>query len=276
MRILKPKPVLVRGNQMRLAVSIGARFSDAVMKEVNAMLIDAEHEVKTLFGASNYAGSYGMDDNIGSQARITFASLLKKWERRFSLMAGAAVPRMQDQVKANSAVAVASSLKQFAGEQITIDPKVITAQMREMLTASAAESTALIKSIPSRYLGDLGGSVMRSIVSGNGLEDLMPELARHKVAIRNWAKNTALDQTRKVYTHTNIERLKKSGIRKFEWIHSGGGAHPRKLHEEMSGKVYSMDDPPVIGVMYGKEVRGFPSDLPNCRCVLRPVLDFGD
>ncbi len=263
-RLAKRKPDAIKSNQLRVAVSIGARFAEAINREVARMVAMTERDIRALFERDDYAGDYGMDANIGSQARIAMNRLLDYWNKRFADMAQVAVAQMQKQVVANSGAAMVSTLKMFSENRLTLNPKLITGEMKEMLTASAAESTALIKSIPQKYLGDLGGSVMRSIVSGNGLADLVPELAQHKVSIRNWAKNTALDQTRKVYTHTNIERLKKAGIKQFEWIHSGGGLHPRKLHQEMNGKIYDLDNPPVIGTMYGEEVRGFPSDLPNC------------
>ena len=269
------KPNTIKGPQLRVAVSIGSRYSAEIGRQVRAMIEDANSQILSLFENGDYDGDYGMDGNIGSQARITLNSLIEKWEKVFAQMASRVTTKMQDQVLANSTSAIQQTLKGFAGENLTLNPGAISAQMREMLTASAAESTGLIKSIPSKYLEDLGGSVMRSIVSGKGMADLQPQLAIHAVSIKNWAKNTALDQTRKVYTHTNIARLKKAKIRKFEWVHSGGGAHPRKLHQEMNGKIYDMDNPPFIGVMYGRDVYGFPSDLPNCRCVLRPVLDFG-
>ena len=276
MKRLTRKPNALKGHQMRVGVSIGARFSQAILKEVTRMTDAADREIRSLFERDGYAGDYAMDDNIGSQARIAMNKLLDYWNKRFADMAQVAVAQMQKQAVSNSGAAMAMNLKVFSENRLTLNPNLITAEMKEMLTASAAESTALIKSIPQKYLGDLGGSVMRSIVSGNGLADLVPELERHTVAIKNWAKNTALDQTRKVYTHTNIERLKKAGIKQFEWVHSGGGLHPRKLHQEMNGKIYDMDNPPVIGTMYGEEVRGFPSDMPNCRCVMVAVLNFGE
>jgi SPP1 gp7 family putative phage head morphogenesis protein len=272
----KSKPQRLAGNLMVVPVSIGARFSKRIEAVVKEMTDDAGRSIRALFESDDYAGDYGMDANVGSQARILISELQAKWEKRFNALAPESVAQMQPQAVAASGVAVAGVVTKFAPAQpFALNPNVITAQMREMLTASAAEATALIKRIPAQYLEDLSGSVMRSIVSGNGLKDLIPELARHNVTIKNWAKNTALDQTRKVYTHTNIERMKKGSIRKFEWVHSGGGAHPRKLHQEMSGKIYSLDDPPFIGVMYGLDVKGFPSDLPACKCVMRFLLDFG-
>ena len=276
MILRKAKPKQIKGNALHVSVSIGARFSSAIRKEIDAMVKDTERAINELFGSGDYAGDYGMDANVGSQARITINQLIEKWDRRFAGIAGDAANPMIEQVKMNSAVTLAASMRQAMAQQITLDFNLITPEMKEMFAASAAEASGLIKSIPSKYLDDVGGAVYRSITSGNGLADLVPMLEQYKVSIRNWAHNTALDQTRKVYNHTNTARMSKLGMKKYEWVHSGGGRHPRKLHEEMNGNIYSTDNPPFIGIMYGQRVYGIPGDLPNCKCVQRFIIDFGD
>jgi SPP1 gp7 family putative phage head morphogenesis protein len=115
---------------------------------------------------------------------------------------------------------------------------------------------------------------MRSITTGKGMEDLVPFLTKkYKGNIRH-ARNVALDQTRKAYQSINTSRLKSMGVKSFIWIHSGGGKEPRQNHIKMSGNEYSFDNPPIIGVMYGENVRGLPGDLPNCRCICKPVINF--
>jgi SPP1 gp7 family putative phage head morphogenesis protein len=98
----------------------------------------------------------------------------------------------------------------------------------------------------------------------------------HKEISMRRAKNIAYDQTRKAFNNINKARMDKLGIREFEWLHSGGSTHPRKLHQELSGKIFSLDDLPIIGTMYGEEVRGIPGQLPNCRCKMLPVISFNE
>jgi SPP1 gp7 family putative phage head morphogenesis protein len=108
------------------------------------------------------------------------------------------------------------------------------------------------------------------------MQDLIPFLdAKYGQNIRH-ARNVAHDQTRKAFTNISTARLKAAGVKKFEWRHSHGGRTPRKLHEELNGKVFSYDDPPYIGDMYGQKVYGLPSQMPNCRCFAKPIIDFGD
>ncbi len=98
MKLRKIKPSPIKGGALRVAVSIGARFSSAILLEVDAMIKDAESEVRELFESGDYAGSYGMDGNIGSRARITLNKLRQKWSKIFSSIAGSAVNPMIEQV----------------------------------------------------------------------------------------------------------------------------------------------------------------------------------
>ena len=125
-----------------------------------------------------------------------------------------------------------------------------------------------------QYLGEVQGQVMRSITSGQGLKDLIPYLnTKYDQNIRH-ARNVAFDQTRKAYSNINAGRMQANGIKSYEWIHSGGGQHPRKLHQQMNGRVYRLDDPPVIDER--TQERGIPGRAINCRCTMRPIVSFGD
>ena len=69
------------------------------------------------------------------------------------------------------------------------------------------------------------------------------------------------------------------GFTHFEWIHSGGSQQPRSYHMRahpsgLNHGIFRIDEPPVIDPNTG--TRGFPGDLPNCRCTMRPVLKFED
>ena len=82
----------------------------------------------------------------------------------------------------------------------------------------------------------------------------------------------ARDQTRKVYNSVNRARMQEMGMRKFEWVHSGGANEPRPLHVSYNGQVFDFDDPPIIDER--TKERGFPGQAVNCGCVMRPVFVF--
>jgi SPP1 gp7 family putative phage head morphogenesis protein len=170
-----------------------------------------------------------------------------------------------------SATSLHSSLEQLSGG-LSLKTSVIPAGMEEVAQATVYENVQLIKSIPSQYLDDVFGSVMRSITTGGGLADLIPAIRKYDGITDRRAKNIALDQTRKAYNSINKQRLMAVGIKKFRWSHSAGGQTPRQDHIAMDGKIFSFDDLPIIDRKTGE--RGIPGQAINCRCTMTPVYEF--
>jgi len=256
---------------LRPNASIAADYSKPTINLIELMSRDVERELKKLFKENHFG--YGMDASISSQARILINYLIAKWGKRFNKIAKSSTDRMIERTIRNSAVTLGLSLKD-ASEDFKIDTSFRNEQINDVIKASTQEAANLIKLIPKKYLAEVQGQVMRSITTGKGMEDLVPFLTKKYNGNIRHARNVALDQTRKAYQSINTSRLKTLGVKKFIWIHSGGGKEPRLDHIKMSGNEYSFADPPIIGVMYGEEVRGLPGDLPNCRCICKPVINF--
>lgn len=146
---------------------------------------------------------------------------------------------------------------------------------KDVISAASKNAAMYIKLVPQKYLDQIAGDTMRSISTGRGLADLVPQLEKQKVEKRRWAQNVAMDQTRKVYNAVNKERMRSVGIKRFEWVHSGGSNQPREYHKfELNGQIYDIDNPPIIDKRTGE--RGYPGQLPYCRCTMRPVIEFDD
>ncbi len=101
--------------------------------------------------------------------------------------------------------------------------------------------------------------------------DLVRDLQKYQGMTLEISQLIADDQTRKMNAFLNVRRMKKMGVKKFEWVHVAS-SHPRKLHEELNGKIFSFDDPPII--QKDPEIRGLPAQLFNCHCQMVPVFDF--
>ncbi len=268
------KPKQLKGLPLRIAVSIEARYAQTLLRAIAMMENDTRAEIRKLFEANNYAGNYTGDANIGAQARIVMNGLQEKYRQMFARIAGPTTDTMIGQVDRNSASTLKTSLKDLS-ENVNFSTDILTGELNEMLSASAAESVALIKRVPANYLDQITGDVLRSIQTGNGLQDLQPKLEERGVAVRNWAQNIAMDQTRKCYNGLNKGRMEALGLNKYEWIHSGGSNHPRELHrDKLNGKIFSFDDPPVIDERTGE--RGIPGQAIFCRCTMRPIMSFED
>lgn len=273
----KFKPGIVRGGRLNYNAGVTARYEARLTALVRQMVQQTEREIVRLFKTSTAAKHFeremvAQDADVSSQARILLNEIMRRFQQLFNSKANGLAQQMLGDSDKASASAIHGSLKQLSGG-LSLKTKFVTKPMQTILKAHIAENVSLIKSIPQRYFTDIQGAVMRSITTGNGLQDLVPAIQKtNGVALRR-ARIIAADQTRKAYSDLNFERMAKIGVKEFEWVHSGGGDHPRELHLDMDGKIYRMDNLPIIDDKTGE--RGIPGQLINCRCTMTPVIDFG-
>jgi len=264
-----------KGTVLRAPVGVQARYTVKMEAAIRRMAKDVEREVVALFTSETAKESHVMteDASIASQSRILMNALQRKWDKVFTDLSRP----WSEQFVAQTAAASSADLKRsFAamGAKVLISPKVLrSGPVADIAKASIAENVALIKSIPTQYLDGIRVKVTSAITTGNGLGDILPYLKNELGVAERRAKNIALDQTRKTYNALNKGRMQNAGVESYEWIHTGGGQKPRPHHEEMHGNVYRFDDPPVIEPRTGE--RGIPGQAINCRCTMRPILDFG-
>lgn len=260
-----------KGQQLHAPSSVEARYVRSLASLTAQMTAQVTRDVLRLFKTDAAGAHFGQDASISSASRILLNALAAKFNDLFAKKARIfANVMVQGEMKA-SATTMHSSLEKLSGGlslKTNIDSPIIS----NIYKASVAENVSLIKSIPSKYLDDVNGAVMRSITTGNGLQDLIPALEKYEGQTHRRARNIAMDQTRKAYNSINRGRMQSIGIEKFQWHHSGGGAHPREDHIEMDGNIYSFDKLPVIDQNSGE--RGIPGQAPNCKCTMSPVFDF--
>lgn len=149
--------------------------------------------------------------------------------------------------------------------------------LQSVMDMRIARNVHLITKVPAEYLDRLTESVNKSIMSGQGLKDLVPAMEERYGESKRWARNVALDQTNKAYRDVNAERMRQAGLRKFEWIHTSVAKEPRHYHQlsasagGLNGGVFDLDNPPVINQETGQ--RGLPGDDYFCHCTMRPVIE---
>lgn len=216
---------------------------------------------------------FAHDASVAAQAKILLNAMWEKFENIFDLRAKPIADSMVKDAANASKTALSASLKQLSGG-LTLKTDILTGALKDIVTASIAENVDLIKSIPAQYHKAVSGAVFRSITTGNGLKDLIPYLDRYKGITLRRARFIAEDQTRKAFNTINKGRMEQIGVGQYEWLHTGGSQHPRKLHQQMSGNIYRFDKPPIIDKRTGE--RGIPGQLPNCRCRMVPVIKFNE
>ena len=270
-----PPQAMNRGGILRPSVAHAARYASELDKLLAEMIGKTEREVTKLFTSQVAIESHVTTDaSISSQSRILMNALISEFSVLFNEAARGLSKRMVSSVLKDSETGLTRSLKDVSSG-VTLKTDILKrGPVAEIAKASVAENVGLIKSIPKAYLGKVQSAVMRSITTGNGLQDLQPFLAKQKGITERHARNMALDQTRKTYNGINKGRMQAAGIGEFEWIHTGGGQKPRPDHVEMSGNVYSFADLPIIDRKTGE--RGIPGQAPNCRCTMRPILKLGE
>jgi len=271
---------IVEGKSLNYNEVVGIRYTRELNKLINEMIAKTQKDVIKLFTEDDsqeyFEESTGQDASISSQSRILMNSLIAEFEKLFADKARPLSESMIEAVNVTSEKRLNSSLKEMTGG-LTIKTTDATKNVKEVVKASVAANAELIKTIPSRYLAQIQGEVMRSITTGNGLQNLIPFFESQRGITKRHAKNMALDQTRKAYNSINKARMQNVGVQKFKWVHSGGGQVPRPLHitkwpNGLNGGIFSFDDLPIIDEKTGE--RGIPGQAINCKCRMTPVIEF--
>lgn len=268
------KPNVIKGNTLNPNAAVEARYYDKLAKLIDRMTANVEKQIKSLFKDTTAKEYFAADASISSQARILTNALNKKFNDLFADVAKPTAEQVAEQSDKASNAAVKSSIQQLSGGLQMSTAILQSGSLNEILNATVTENVSLIKSISQKYLSNVQGAVMRSITTGNGLQDLVPFLEKQKGITLRRARMIASDQTRKAFNGLSKGRMQAVGIKKYEWLHTAGSNHPRKEHIRMSGNIYRFDEPPVIDENTGE--RGIPGQLPNCRCRMKPVLDFNE
>ena len=267
------KVPLVKGAPLHVAESITGRYAARWTKMIDQMRKESMRKIVACL-EEHLPDDAVMDASPANQVQMVFNALQKKWDQAFGRVANQMAWQFIDEVSDDSEHKLRGSLKELSGD-LVLDTGILTGELHDMLDASVKENVELIKRTGGKYLDQMQGDVMRSIQSGNGLQDLIPALDKRGVEVRNWAQNVALDQTRKAFNGLNRGRMQALGMGEFEWIHGGGSNHPREYHRDvLDGNIYKLSDPPIIQEARGKtpQVKGIPGQLPFCRCTMRPVF----
>lgn len=274
-------PALERQYRMELKGLV-----DKMLKEVSEKLVAAYRKNKSGFTFATDGAFTNIDDQL--------KDLEKKYRELFARQGEEAAKRMvlrQLKYNRSSFTKIMKKLMPTDEEIPTLAGSVIPRDLEQVIKASILENVSLIKSIESKYFEQITGSVARSMQAGGSIKQLRQEILHYNGMTRRRADIIANDQTRKAYMSINLRNMSKAGIQKVEWVHSGGGYSVREYHyrkwDGVSGKddgrpnglngyIFDIDKPPVIQFQQGKqpEVRGYPAQLPNCKCVLRAIVEI--
>lgn len=216
-------------------------------------------------------------------------ALGKKWGQRFKEFAEHNSKVMVNKVLKATDLQLKSILKDyFAKERFELLDMPVA--LKQVIKAHIAENVSLIKSISSQYLDRVQGAFVRALTDNGSLRQFELEVAKYSRKELGRAKLIAHDQVHKVFTTMVARRCNQLGIQKMMWHHSNVGKEPRPYHirkwdgvsglkdghpNGLNGFIFDLANLPVIQEADAKhkEIRGLPSQLVNCRCFMRPIIE---
>lgn len=285
-RWAKNRSVVLRGNALNYNASHQRKYLAEIKKLIDLMIVDSKKQILKLFNSDtseNYfdnqkeSAKISMDASLSSQSKILLNVLQKKFARLFAEKSNYLSDKMVTDLTKISKSNLHSSLQQLSGG-LSLKTGVVSSGLEEVSKSLISDNVKLIKSIPDKYFDDVSGAVYRSITTGNGLADLVPDINKYAKTTQRNAKLMALDQTRKAYNNINKQKMMNVGVKQFEWIHTSGSIHPRESHIAIDGHIFSFEnlesEQASLGVPDAD--RGIPGHAINCRCKMSPVIDLSE
>lgn len=201
-----------------------------------------------------------------SPARILRAAMRKlgrRWLRRFDELGPEIAAYFATAASERVDGALADMLRK---KGFTVRFKTTAAQ-NDAYQAVIGQQVGLIKSVAQKYLSDIEGDVMRSVMAGRDLATLSKTLEKTYGVTKRRAALIARSQNNMATATLTRVRQNELGIKKAKWLHSAGGRVPRPEHVAFSGKLYDVDKGAFLE---GKWT--WPGMEINCRCVSVPVI----
>ncbi len=286
---------IIKGKPLNFNVGLQKWYVKELLKLVDDLTAEVYEEIKPLYKEYKEQITFTQDASISSQTRIKLNSLRDMFEKKFKDRGKTFAERM---VKRTNRYVNSTFWRMmndmFKGQEETkqaggflMKGSIISPEKEEVMKALIYENTSLITNIQTHYFEQITGAVMRSITSGLGVTHIEEELQKYKEMTKRRARNIALDQTRKAYNDINYRNMQDVGIKKAEWVHSGGSQKPRTYHmtkwdgasglkdgkpNGLNGFIFSLDNLPVIDLKTGQ--RGKPGDAVNCHCRMAAVIEF--
>jgi SPP1 gp7 family putative phage head morphogenesis protein len=242
-----------------------AGLTVAYQKKIDA-LVEQMHKSLVYWITAAYRANtpeLAQDASPAATLRAAMNKLSRYWQRRFDDAAPELAKWFAEHSMRRSDGALKDILKR-AG--FTVEFR-LSREANDVLQATVGENIKLISNIGTEHLADIEGLVMRSVASGRDLSYLSEKLQERYGITKRRAALIARTENNKATANITRVRQQSLGITQAKWLHSHGGKHPRKSHQDADGKLYDVAKGMLID---GEYIR--PGQLINCRCVSRSVI----
>jgi len=139
--------------------------------------------------------------------------------------------------------------------------------VRTTLEAVLDRNMSLIRNVSDETRQRIADIFFRNYQQRTPLRQVAKEISEAVGLSRARSLRIASDQTTKLASALDEERMKEAGITKFQWVHSGK-VHFRPEHKARDGKVYNWAT--ARSVLKGD----LPGVAINCGCKAKAVIDF--
>lgn len=211
----------------------------------------------------------------------------KKWQDIFNKASVSLATTMSYSVLKNADLQLKKVISDYiAAKRWDMVVKTLSVPLRQTIKAHIAENVNLIKSIPAQYHERIAGTLYRAITGQGAFNQVKRDFLKYKRMTVRRANLIASDQVHKTFTTIAVRRMASVGITKYKWVHDHPET-PRPYHmarwdgqsglkdgrpNGLNGFIFDGDHLPVIEPKSG--IRGWPGQLPFCRCRIAPVFDF--
>ena len=181
----------------------------------------------------------------------------------------------------NNDASTRKNLKNSVG--VDLQSQIRHEDINEYLDVAIKNNIALIKSIKTDYMKDIGDVLRQNLLDGARSTDLITQIKERGQVNENRAKFIARDQTSKANADLTEIRSKALGSTTYVWSGSMD-ERERKTHKAMEGKLCKWSDPTVYSDDNGQTwkkrseigaVELHPGKDYNCRCVSLPNVTWG-
>ena len=216
--------------------------------------------------------SFAQDEDItfGFEVIVDFE---KQYTGIYEKFAEKTVRTFVNKSDSNADYTLRKSLEKMNSDQIKIKKNIKSKELDATIEAIVSENMSLIKSIPEEFFKKLTTAMTQAVQNGESLTQFKKQLMKIKGMTERRASMIAQDQSNKAFNAIARRKAQACGVKQFEWIHTGIAKNPRPYHKNvLNHKIFDFDEPPIIDP--NTKIRGYPAQLINCRCMMRPVVSF--
>jgi len=202
-----------------------------------------------------------MDDNTG--AAVTLSSVMRQLSEEIERLVLDLTYDMTDWVVQ---VEVWHRLRWGAAMQphgVNLKTLIGAEDVADTLEVIMRENVSLVRNVSDSLKRRIEHVVYEGFTSRTPAREIAKELSEATGIERKRAVRIAANQTNKLSSQLDTERMRQAGITQWEWRHSGK-VHFRPVHKARNGKIYTFENAP----------EDMPGMLPYCGCKKRAVLTF--